>query len=52
MVTVYAVDYKNCLGVYFENGSGHEVATSYSGLYEECEVEHINVFGQFSYSNS
>ncbi len=37
---------------YFENGSGHEVAASYSGLYEEGEVEHINVFGQFSYLNS
>ena len=32
---------------YFEelqNGSAHAVGASYSGLYEEGEVEHINVF--------
>ena len=27
---------------YFQNGSDHEVVASYSGLYEEGEVEHIN----------
>ncbi len=25
-----------------------EVVASYSGLYEECDVEHINVFGLVS----
>ena len=25
-----------------QNGSAHEVGASYSGLYEEGEVEHIN----------
>ncbi len=44
MVTVYAMDYKNCIGVYFENGSGHEVAASYSGLYEECDQRVWPVF--------
>ena len=27
-----------------QNGSAHAVGASYSGLYEEGEVEHINVF--------
>ena len=29
--------------LYLQNGSDHAVVTSYSGLYEECDVEHINV---------
>ena len=28
--------------IQFENGSDHAVAASYSELYEEGEVEHIN----------
>ena len=28
-----------------QNGSDHIVVASYSGLYEEGDVEHINVFG-------
>ncbi len=35
----------NTLHVQLQNGSAHTVGTSYSGLYEEGEVEHINVFG-------
>ena len=31
-----------------QNGSDHEVVASYSGLYEECDVEHINVYGLVS----
>ena len=31
-----------------QNGSDHAVVASYSGLYEECDVEHINVFGLVS----
>ena len=27
-----------------QNGSDHAVVASYSGLYEECDVEHINVW--------
>ena len=30
------------LEIYFINGSDHEVVASYSELYEEDEVEHIN----------
>ena len=30
------------MGEYFENGSDHAVVASYSELYEEGEVEHIN----------
>ena len=26
-----------------QNGSDHAVVASYSGLYKECDVEHINV---------
>ena len=29
--------------IYLQNGSDHVVVASYSGLYEECDVEHINV---------
>ena len=31
-----------------QNGSDHEVVASYSGLYEKCDVEHINVYGLVS----
>ena len=33
-----------------QNGSDHAVVASYSGLYEECDVEHINVFGLVFYT--
>ena len=32
-----------------QNGSAHAVGASYSGLYKEGEVEHINVFSLASY---
>ena len=35
---------------YLQNGSDHAVVASYSGLYEECDVEHINVFGLVFYT--
>ena len=33
-----------------QNDSDHAVVASYSGLYEECDVEHINVFGLVFYT--
>ena len=31
-----------CSALKLQNGSAHEVGASYSGLYEEGEVKHIN----------
>ncbi len=35
--------YRHCPTAYLQNSSAHTVGTRYSGLYEEGEVEHINV---------
>ena len=34
--------------VKLQNGSDHEVVASYFGIYEECAVEHMNVYGLVS----
>ena len=41
-------DWARAAHVQFQNGSDHVVVASYSGLYEECDVEYINVFGLVS----
>ena len=43
MVVIRKSAYILCVG-YLQNGSAYKVGASYSGLYEEGEVEHINVF--------
>ena len=40
--------HSSCVALQLQNGSAHAVGASYSGLYEEGEVEHINVYSPAS----